>query len=140
MELGAGFAFVGRQVHIEVGEDDFFIDLLFYHLKLRCYVIIELKATDFKPEHAGQLSFYLTAVDRQVKSDQDNPSIGLLLCRKHNRLVAEYALSAVNQPIGVAEYQLTQSIPSELQGSLPTIEQLETELQTDLQIEDSADE
>ena len=112
-----------------MGEDDSFIDLLFYHIKLRGYVVIELKATDFKPEHAGQLSFYLTAVDRQIKSDQDNPTIGLLLCRKQNRLVAEYALSAINQPIGVAEYRLTQAIPPEFQGSLPTIEQLESELQ-----------
>ena len=136
LEMGAGFAFIGRQVLVEVGEDDFFIDLLFYHLKLRCYVVIELKATDFKPEHAGQLSFYLTAVDRQIKSEQDNPTIGLLLCRKKNRLVAEYALSAINQPIGVAEYRLTQAIPPEFQGSLPTIEQLETELQGDLRTEE----
>lgn len=137
LELGAGFAFVGRQVHIEVAEDDFFIDLLFYHLKLRCYVVIELKAVDFKPEHAGQLSFYLTAVDRQVKTAHDNPTIGLLLCRKQNRLVAEYALSAIGQPIGVAEYQLTQAIPPEFVGSLPTIEQLEAELQGNLQATDT---
>jgi hypothetical protein len=100
-----------------------------------CYVVIELKAVDFKPEHAGQLSFYLTAVDRQVKTEHDNPTIGLLLCRKQNRLVAEYALSAIDQPIGVAEYQLTQAIPPEFQGSLPTIEQLEAELQGDFQSE-----
>jgi predicted nuclease of restriction endonuclease-like (RecB) superfamily len=137
LELGSGFAFVGRQVHLEVAGDDFFIDLLFYHLKLRCYVVIELKAVDFIPEHAGKLSFYLTAVDRQVKAEHDNPTIGLLLCRKQNRLVAEYALSAINQPIGVAEYLLTQSIPPELQGSLPTVEQLEAELQGDLPPDDS---
>lgn len=113
------------------------IDLLFYHLKLRCYVVIELKATEFRPEHAGQLSFYLTAVDRQVKARQDNRTIGLLLCRKQNRLVAEYALSAIGQPIGVAEYQLTQAIPPEFQGSLPTIEQLEAELQGDLYATDT---
>lgn len=134
LELGAGFAFVGRQVHVEVGEDDFFVDLLFYHLKLRCYVVVELKAVDFKPEHAGQLSFYLTAVDRQIKGKNDNPTIGLLLCRKQNRLVAEYALAAIGQPIGVAEYQLTHAIPPEFEGSLPTIEQLETELQGDFQL------
>ncbi|HSS78999.1 MAG TPA: PDDEXK nuclease domain-containing protein [Thermoanaerobaculia bacterium] len=134
LELGAGFAFVGRQVHIEVAEDDFFIDLLFYHLKLRCYIVIELKAMEFKPEHAGQLSFYLTAVDRRIKAEQDTPTIGLLLCRKQNRLVAEYALSAIHQPIGVAEYQLTQAIPPEFAGSLPTIEELEAELQGDLQV------
>ena len=137
LELGAGFAFVGQQIHIEVAEDDFFIDLLFYHLKLRCYVVIELKAVDFKPEHAGKLSFYLTAVDRQLKNKDDNPTIGLLLCRKQNRLVAEYALSAIAQPIGVAEYKLTQSIPPEFQGSLPTIEQLEAALK-DLQIENDS--
>ncbi|MBK8574613.1 MAG: DUF1016 family protein [Elusimicrobia bacterium] len=94
----------------------------------------ELKAVDFKPEHAGQLSFYLTAVDRQIKDKNDNPTIGLLLCRKQNRLVAEYALAAIGQPIGVAEYQLTHAIPPEFEGSLPTIEQLETELQGDFQL------
>lgn len=139
LELGAGFAFVGRQVHVEVAEDDFFIDLLFYHLKLRCYVVIELKAIEFKPEHAGQLSFYLTAVDRQIKDKSDNPTIGLLLCRKQNRLVAEYALSALSQPIGVSEYQLTHAIPPEFAGSLPTIEQLETELQGDFQQKEKED-
>lgn len=128
LELGAGFAFVGRQVHIEVGGDDFFIDLLFYHLKLRCYVVVELKAGVFKPEHAGQLNFYLSAVDAQVKAEQDNPSIGLLLCRTQNRVVAEYALRDTNKPIGVAEYQLIEALPKDLQTSLPSIEQIENEL------------
>jgi predicted nuclease of restriction endonuclease-like (RecB) superfamily len=128
LELGAGFAFVGRQVHLEVGDDDFFIDLLFYHLKLRCYVVVELKAEKFKPEHMGQLSFYLTAVDRQVKADQDNPTIGLLLCKRKNKVVAEYALRDTIAPIGVAEYQLIESLPAELQTSLPSIEQIEREL------------
>jgi predicted nuclease of restriction endonuclease-like (RecB) superfamily len=128
LELGAGFAFVGRQVHIEVGGDDFFIDLLFYHLKLRCYVVVELKACAFKPEHAGQLGFYLTAVDAQVKDERDGPTIGLLLCRTKNRVVAEYALRDSNKPIGVAEYQLVESLPAELQNSLPSIEQIEREL------------
>ncbi|NHB11394.1 DUF1016 domain-containing protein [Burkholderia cepacia] len=128
LELGAGFAFVGRQVHLEIGGDDFFIDLLFYHLKLRCYVVIELKAEKFKPEHLGQLSFYLTAVDMQVKAEQDNPTIGLLLCKSKNTLVAEYALRDKTQPIGVAEYQLIESLPEELQTSLPSIEQIEREL------------
>jgi len=132
LELGTGFAFVGRQVHLEVAGDDFFIDLLFYHLKLRCYIVIELKAVDFIPEHAGKLSFYLTAVDRQVKEEQDNPTIGLLLCRKQNRVIAEYVLSAISQPIGVAEYQLSQGIPPQFQGSLPTVEQLEAESQENL--------
>ena len=129
LELGAGFAFVGRQVHLEIGGDDFYIDLLFYHLKLRCYVVIELKSGAFKPEHLGQLSFYLTAVDRQVKTDQDNPSIGLLLCKSKNKVVAEYALGDKSQPMGIAEYQLVQSLPKELKTSLPSIEQIERELQ-----------
>ncbi|WP_295376308.1 PDDEXK nuclease domain-containing protein [uncultured Stenotrophomonas sp.] len=130
LELGAGFAFVGRQVHLEVGgdDDDFYVDLLFYHLKLRCYVVVELKAEKFKPEHLGQLSFYLTAVDVQVKADQDNPTIGLLLCKSKNTVVAEYALRDKTQPIGVAEYQLIESLPEELQTSLPSIEQIEREL------------
>ena len=128
LELGAGFAFVGRQVHLEVGGDDFYIDLLFYHLKLRCYVVIELKAEKFKPEHLGQLSFYLTAVDMQVKAEQDGPTIGLLLCKSKNTVVAEYALRDKTQPIGVAEYQLIESLPEELQTSLPSIEQIEREL------------
>ena len=105
LELGAGFAFVGKQVHIEVGGDDFFIDLLFYHLKLRCYMVIELKAGDFKPEHLGQLGFYLTAVDRQLKDPLDKPTIGLLLCKSKNKIVAEYALADKNQPMGIAEYK-----------------------------------
>ncbi len=128
IELGAGFAFVGRQVHIEVGGDDFFIDLLFYHLKLRCYVVVELKTGAFKPEHAGQLNFYLSAVDLQVKAEQDNPTIGLLLCKSKNRVVAEYALRDSNKPIGVAEYQLLAALPADLQTSLPSIEQIEREL------------
>jgi hypothetical protein len=128
LELGAGFAFVGRQVHLEVGGDDFFIDLLFYHLKLRCYVVIELKAEKFKPEHLGQLGFYLTAVDRQLKGDHDAPTIGLLLCKNKNKVVAEYALGDKTQPMGIAEYKLLESMPAELQTGLPSIEQIEQEL------------
>ena len=128
LELGAGFAFVGRQVLLDVGGDEFFIDLLFYHLKLRCYVVIELKGGKFKPEHLGQLGFYLTAVDRQLKSEHDNPSIGLLLCKSKNKVVAEYALGDKAQPMGVAEYRLIESLPAELQTSLPSIEQIEREL------------
>jgi len=128
LELGAGFAFVGRQMHIEVGGDDFFIDLLFYHLKLRCYVVVELKAGAFKPEHTGQLAFYLTAVDAQVKHADDNPTIGLLLCKSKNRVVAEYALRDSNKPIGVAEYQLVNALPDPLKTSLPSIEAIEREL------------
>ena len=128
LELGAGFAFVGRQVLLDVGGDEFFIDLLFYHLKLRCYVVIELKGGKFKPEHLGQLGFYLTAIDRQVKSEHDNPTIGLLLCKSKNKIVAEYALGDKIQPMGIAEYKLLESLPAELQTSLPSIEQIEREL------------
>ncbi|MBD1588373.1 MULTISPECIES: PDDEXK nuclease domain-containing protein [Pseudomonas] len=128
LELGAGFAFVGRQVPLEVGGDDFFIDLLFYHLKLRCYVVIELKADKFKPEHLGQLGFYLTAVDAQMKGEHDAPTIGLLLCRSKNKVVAEYALRDSAKPMGIAEYQLMASLPAELQTTLPSIEQIEQEL------------
>lgn len=131
LELGAGFAFVGQQVLLDVGGDEFFIDLLFYHLKLRCYVVIELKAGKFKPEHLGQLSFYLTAVDAQFKHPQDGPTIGLLLCKSKNKVVAEYALRDNARPIGVAEYQLVESLPPELQTSLPSIEQIERELAAD---------
>ena len=109
LELGAGFAFVGQQVHLDVGGDDFFIDLLFYHLKLRCYIVIELKAGDFKPEHLGQLGFYLTAVDRQIKAEQDQPTIGLLLCKSKNKVVAEYALGDKTQPMGIAEFKIAGS-------------------------------
>ena len=115
-------------MHIEVGGDDFYVDLLFYHLKLRCYLVVELKAGAFKPEHTGQLGFYLSAVDSHIKTAEDNPTIGLLLCRTQNRIVAEYALRDSNKPIGVAEYQLLESLPKELQTSLPSIEQIEREL------------
>ena len=113
------------------GGDEFFIDLLFYHLKLRCYVVVELKGGKFKPEHLGQLGFYLSAVDGQVKHPQDSPTIGLLLCASKNKVVAEYALRDNSRPIGVAEYQLVESLPAELQTSLPSIEQIERELAGD---------
>jgi len=128
MELGAGFAFVGRQVHVEVGDKDFYIDLLFYHLKLRCYVVVELKAGEFQPEYAGKLNFYLSAVDSQLRHPSDNPSLGLLLCKNRDKVVAEYALRDMNKPIGVAEYQLVQALPKELQTDLPRIEDIESEL------------
>lgn len=127
LELGTGFSYVGRQVHLEVGGEDFYLDLLFYHLKLRCYVVIELKAVAFKPEYAGKLNFYLSAVDAMMKHESDNPSIGLILCKDKNRLVAEYALKDISKPVGIAEYRLVESIPEDLQGSLPTIEQIESE-------------
>lgn len=141
LELGTGFSFVGRQVHLEVGGEDFYIDLLFYHLKLRSYIVVELKATAFKPEHAGQLNFYLSAVDDKLKHPTDNPSIGLILCRDKNRTVAEYALSGMTKPMGVAEWQreLVDSLPQELHGSLPTVEELESELAA-LEVADSKQE
>ena len=131
LELGAGFAYVGRQVNIEVGGEDFYIDLLFYHLKLRSYVVIELKAGAFKPEYAGKLNFYLSAVDATMKHESDNPSIGLILCKDKNRLVAEYALKDITKPVGISEYRLIESIPEDLQGCLPSIEQIEAELSTE---------
>jgi predicted nuclease of restriction endonuclease-like (RecB) superfamily len=127
LELGAGFSFVGRQVNLEVEGEDFFIDLLFYHLKLRCYVVIELKATPFKPEYAGKLNFYLSAVDATMRHESDNPSIGLILCKDRKGLIAEYSLKDISKPMGVSEYQLVASIPENLKGSLPTIEELEAE-------------
>ncbi|MDX1297018.1 MAG: PDDEXK nuclease domain-containing protein [Pseudomonas sp.] len=128
LELGAGFAFVGQQFRLEVGGDEFFIDLLFYHTRLKCYVVVELKATAFKPEHAGQLNFYLAAVDAQIKAEDDKPSIGLLLCKQQNRLVAEYALSGIDKPIGVAEYQLLRDLPESLGRNLPSIAEIEAAL------------
>ena len=128
LELGNGFAFVGRQYRLEVNGDEFFIDLLFYHIRLKCYVVVELKATAFKPEHAGQLNFYLAAVDAQIKAPDDHPTIGLLLCKTQNRLVAEYALSGIDKPIGIAEYELVRALPEPLVTNLPTVEQLENEL------------
>jgi len=132
LELGAGFAFVGRQFRLDVGGDEFFIDLLFYHTRLKCYVVVELKAMAFKPEHAGQLNFYLAAVDAQIKAEDDKPTIGLLLCKQQNRLVAEYALSGIEKPIGVAEYQLLRDLPETLGRNLPSIAEIEAELAGDL--------
>ena len=128
MELGQGFAFVGRQYKIEVGDEDFYIDLLFYHLRLRCYVVIELKVGEFKPEYAGKMNFYLSAVDDLLRHPEDRPSIGLILCKSQNRLIAEYALRDMSKPMGVATYRLTSVLPAELQENLPSIEELEKEL------------
>jgi predicted nuclease of restriction endonuclease-like (RecB) superfamily len=128
LELGSGFAFVGRQIQIQVGEKEFFIDLLFYHIRLHCYVVVELKTVDFEPEHTGKLNFYIKAVDCQLRKDRDQPTIGILLCKSKDKLVAEYALSDIHKPIGVSEYQLTHSLPEVLRGSLPTIEEIEAEL------------
>jgi len=125
LELGKGFAFIGRQYHIEIGEKDYYIDLLFYHTKLRCYVVIELKAKEFKAEYAGKLNFYLSAVDDILKLKEDNPTIGILLCKERNKIEAEYALRGMLQPIGVAEFKLSKDIPNEIKSELPTIEEIE---------------
>jgi predicted nuclease of restriction endonuclease-like (RecB) superfamily len=128
LELGVGFAFVGSQYRIEVGGEEFFIDLLFYHLKLRCYVVIELKAGRFKPEYAGKLNFYLAAVDDLLRHAADAPSIGLLLCKTKNEVVVEYSLRNLAAPIGVSSFELTRGLPAEIRTALPTIEELEREL------------
>lgn len=128
LELGTGFAFLGNQYRLNVGGDDFYIDLLFYNLNLRCYVVIELKTGEFKPEFAGQLNFYLSAVDGILKRDEDNPSIGLLLCKSKNNLVAEYALKDMSKPMGVSEYTITKSLPEELEKQLPSVEDIESRI------------
>jgi len=130
LELGVGFAFVGQQVHLEVGDEDFYLDLLFYHLRLRCFVVIDLKAKPFTPEDAGKMNFYLSAADDRLRHPDDGPSVGLILCKPKasHRLVAEYALRDMSKPIGVSQYQLTRALPRDLESSLPTIEELEAEL------------
>ena len=130
LELGAGFAFVGRQVPLKVGRKDFYLDLLFYHLRLRCYVVVELKMEAFEPEHAGKMNFYLTAVDEKLRHPDDKPSIGLLLCKDNDKLVVEYALRDVVKPIGVAEWQtrLVAKLPKKFQGALPSVKDIEKEL------------
>ena len=137
LELGQGFAFLGRQVRVEVEGDEFFIDLLLYHTRLKCHVVVELKATVFKPEHAGQLNFYLAAVDRLIKASDDRPTIGLLLCKTRKRLVVEYSLSGIEKPMGVAEYQLVRALPEPLDTCLPSVEMLEVELSAKLGEEES---
>lgn len=133
VELGVGFAFVGRQVHLEVGGEDYYLDLLFYHLKLRCFVVLDLKMEAFKPEFAGKMNFYLTAVDEQMRHANDQPTIGLLLCKEKNRLTVEYALRDMKKPIGVAEWKtrLVESLPKQLRGALPSVEDLERGLADD---------
>jgi hypothetical protein len=129
--MGAGFAFVGRQIHLEVGDEDFYLDLLFYHLRLRCFVVVDLKMQAFEPEFTGKMNFYLSAVDAQMRHPDDAPSIGLLLCKDaKNRLKVEYALRDVKKPIGVAEWQtrLVEALPKKLRGALPSIADIEREL------------
>jgi len=129
LEFGGGFAFVGSQYHLEVGGDDFYIDLLFYHLQLRCFVIVDLKLGKFQPEFAGKMNFYLSAVDDLLRHPSDQPSIGLILCRTKNGVVAEYALRDMRKPVGVATYRLGKALPDALQAALPSVEYLQTELQ-----------
>ncbi len=129
LELGSGFAFVGSQVHLEVGGEDFYLDLLFYHLKLRCYIVIELKTGPFKPEYAGKMNFYLAAVDDLLRHPDDNASIGIILCKSKNKVIVEYALKDTSRPIGVSAYRLTRTLPEELKATLPSVEDLEKELE-----------
>lgn len=128
LELGQGFAFVGRQYYLKVGDREFYIDLLFYHLKLRCFVVIDLKKGEFKPEYAGKMNFYLSVVDDQLRHAADAPSIGLILCQDRNHIVAEYTLRGVDKPIGISEYELTRALPPNLKSALPTVEEIEAEL------------
>lgn len=133
LELGKGFAFVGQQYHLEIANKDYYMDLLFYHIKLKCYVVIELKNTAFIPEYAGKLNFYLSAVDSTLKEADDKPTIGILLCREKNNIEAEFALRDINKPMGVSEFELTDILPENLKSSLPTIEEIEQNILKDEQ-------
>ena len=128
LELGQGFAFVGRQYKIEVGDEDFYIDLLFYHLRLRAFVVIELKKGKFKPEYAGKLNFYCNVVNERLKHPTDQPTIGLILCQEQSRLLAEYSFAGIDKPIGISTYELTRALPKDLRSTLPTVEEIEAEL------------
>lgn len=128
LTLGKGFAFVGRQYELKVGDEDFYLDLLFYHIHLKCYVVVELKAGKFKPEDAGKLNFYLSVVDGEIKRSDDNPTIGILLCGSKNGLTAEYSLQGISKPMGVTSYEITEKLPKNLKTQLPTIEEFEAEL------------
>ena len=136
LELGVGFAFVGSQYPLEVDGEDFFIDLLFYHLKLRCFVVIDLKMDQFRPEYAGKMNFYLSAVDDLLKHSSDQPSLGIILCKTKKKMVVEYALRDTSKPLGVAEYRITAALPERLKGNLPSIEDLEAELSETDNLED----
>ena len=128
LELGTGFAFLGREYRVKIGENERFIDMLFYHIRLRCYVVLEVKVTDFDPSFMGQLGTYVVAVNHQLKTDDENPTIGLLVCKSLDKVEAQYALELTSQPIGVSEYELAKLIPEDFKGSLPTIEEIEQEL------------
>lgn len=128
LELGSGFSYVGRQQRIQVGSKEFFIDLLFYHLKLRCYIVVELKSGEFLPEYVSKLGLYVSAVNHQLKQENDQPTIGLLICKNKDEVVAKYTLESASQPIGISEYQLEKLYPKKLENSLPSIEDIEKEL------------
>lgn len=135
IELGTGFAFLGNQYHLSVGSEDYYLDLLFYNTRLRCYVVVELKTGKFKPEYAGKLNFYLSAVDDMLRHEHDNPSIGILLCKERDKLTAEYALRDINKPIGVSEYKLSDFVPQELADTLPSAEDIEKRIKGKYEIE-----
>lgn len=128
LEMGSGFSYIGRQYRLEINGDEFFVDSLFYHIRLHCYVVVELKVVKFKPEFAGKLNFYVSAVDGILKTAQDNPTIGILICKSKNKTVVEYALKDIHKPIGVSEYTITKNLPEEFKSSLPSIEEIEAEL------------
>ncbi|MEZ6093121.1 MAG: DUF1016 domain-containing protein [Pirellulaceae bacterium] len=132
LELGRGFAFVGRQYELIVSDREFYLDLLFYHLQLRCFVVVDLKKGDFKPEYAGKMNFYCSAVDAALRHEHDAPTIGLILCQTKDRIIAEYSLRDIEKPIGVADYELTRALPEKLASSLPSIEDIEAELAQEL--------
>lgn len=132
LELGKGFAFIGRQYPLQVGDKDYRLDLLFYHIRLRCFVVIDLKVVEFEPEFAGKMNFYLSAVDNQIKTTEDQPSIGIILCKNKNKLEVEYALQGMSKPIGVSEFTVTQALPAELKSTLPTVEEFESELNKEI--------
>jgi predicted nuclease of restriction endonuclease-like (RecB) superfamily len=133
LELGKGFAFIGRQYPLQVGDKDYRLDLLFYHIRLHCFVVIDLKVVEFEPEFAGKMNFYLSVVDDQIKTAEDQPSIGIILCKNKNKLEVEYALQGMNKPIGVSAFTVTQALPDELKSTLPTVEEFENELNKDME-------
>ena len=133
LELGKGFAFIGRQYPLQVGEKDYRLDLLFYHIRLHCFVVIDLKVVEFEPEFAGKMNFYLSVVDDQLRAADDQPSIGIILCKNKNKFEVEYALRGMSKPIGVSEFTVTQALPAELKSTLPTVEEFENELNKEIE-------
>ena len=128
LEMGKGFAFIGRQYPLQVGDKEYRVDLLFYHIRLRCFVVIDLKLVAFAPEFAGKMNFYLSVVDDQLKTPEDQPTIGIILCKHKNKLEVDYSLRGINKPIGVSDFNISQHLPTELKSNLPTVEEFELEL------------